>query len=36
MDSKAMTMREAVRGTVKPGDTVFFAGMQHGNLILEE
>ena len=30
MDSKAMTMREAVRGCVNPGDTVFFAGMQHG------
>ena len=25
-----MTMKEAVRAYVKPGDTIFFSGMQHG------
>jgi glutaconate CoA-transferase subunit A len=30
MDSKVMTMREAIKAFVMPGDTVFFAGMQHG------
>ncbi|MEW6667529.1 MAG: CoA-transferase [Thermodesulfobacteriota bacterium] len=30
MSDKVMTMKEAVRTYVKPGDTVFFSGMQHG------
>jgi glutaconate CoA-transferase, subunit A len=30
MNSKVMTMEEAVKEYVKPGDTIFFAGMQHG------
>jgi glutaconate CoA-transferase subunit A len=30
MNSKIMTMNEAVKEYVKPGDTIFFAGMQHG------
>lgn len=30
MDRKVMTMKEAIKAFVKPGDTVFFSGMQHG------
>lgn len=30
MPEKLMTMKEAVREFVRPGDTLFFAGMQHG------
>lgn len=30
MSGKVMTLKEAVRAYVKPGDTVFFSGMQHG------
>jgi len=28
--NKVMTMKEAIQAYVKPGDTVFFSGMQHG------
>jgi len=30
MKNKVMTMKEAIKAYVKQGDTVFFAGMQHG------
>lgn len=30
MSGKVMTMKEAVKAFVKPGDMVFFSGMQHG------
>jgi glutaconate CoA-transferase, subunit A len=30
MSDKVMTMKEAVKAYVKPGDTIFFSGMQHG------
>ena len=30
MSDKVMTMREAISAFVRPGDTIFFAGMQHG------
>jgi glutaconate CoA-transferase subunit A len=30
MSGKVMTMKEAVKAYVKPGDTIFFSGMQHG------
>lgn len=30
MNSKVMSMKQAIEAFVKPGDTVFFSGMQHG------
>ncbi len=30
MNSKVMTMKDAIRAYVQPGDTIFLAGMQHG------
>ena len=30
MNDKVMTMKQAIKAFVKPGDKVFFAGMQHG------
>ena len=33
MQKKVMTMEQAVKNLVKQGDTVFFAGMQHGESV---
>jgi len=33
MSDKVMTMREAIKAYVEPGDRIFFSGMQHGESV---